>query len=79
MTGRMGIMVLNGPLPMLFVTEKLIGSQTQVAPTIAPSARSFPSYPCSRVADNVIFQKERPLWVTNCMSADCRMLPLNRN
>jgi hypothetical protein len=79
MTGRMGIMVSNGSSPMLFVTEKLIGSQTQVAPTTAPSARSFPSYPCSRVADNVTFQKERPLWVTNCMSADCRMLPLNRN
>ena len=48
-------------------------------PMIASSARSFPSYACSRVADNVTIQKERPLWVLNCMSADCRMLPLNRN
>ena len=70
---------LNGPSPILFVSEQLIGSQTQVASIIAPSARSFPSSLCSRVADNVIFQKERPLWVLNCMSADCRMLPLNRN
>ena len=79
MTGRVSFRRLNGPSPILFVTEKLIGSQTQVAPTTAPSARSFPSYVCSRVADNVTFQKERPPWVTNCMSADCRMLPLNRN
>lgn len=79
MTGRMRNIVLDGPSPMLFVTEKLIGSQTQVASMIASSASSFPSYVCSRVADNVTIQKERPLWVLNCMSADCRMLPLNRN
>jgi hypothetical protein len=73
MTGRMGNMVLEGPSPMLFVTENLIGSQTQAASMVASSAISFPSYVPSRVADNVIIQKERPLWVQNCMSADCRM------
>jgi hypothetical protein len=55
MTGRMGNMISLGPSPMLFVTEKLIGSQTQAASMIASSARSFPSYVRSRVADNVIF------------------------
>ena len=79
MTGHMRNMVLDGPSPMLFVTEKLIGSQTQVASMIASSASSFPSYVCSRVADNVTIQKERPLWVLNCTSADCRMQPLSRS
>lgn len=79
MTSPMRIMVPNGSSPILFVTEKLIGSQTQAASSTASSALSFPSLIRSRVADNVTIQKERPLWVTNCMSADYRMLPLNRN
>jgi hypothetical protein len=45
MTGRMRNMVSVGPSPMLFVTEKLIGSQTQVASMIAPSASSSPHTP----------------------------------
>ena len=79
MTGRVSFRRLNGPSPILFVSEQLIGSPTQAASIIASSARSFPSSLCSRVADNVIIQKERPQWVLNCMSADCRMLPLNLN
>jgi len=43
MTGRIRSTVSDGSSPILFVTEKLIGSQTQVASIIAPSARSFPS------------------------------------
>ena len=43
MTGRVSFRRLNGPSPILFVSEQLIGSPTQVASIIASSARSFPS------------------------------------
>lgn len=69
----------HGSLPMLFVTENLIGSQTQAASMFASSARSFPSFLPSRVADNVTIQKERPSWVQNCMSAGCLMQQLSRS